>query len=52
METKHRGLIQESWDIYDGEDWTESIDEDDRIERQDLLKAIEFYESTVIIQSE
>jgi hypothetical protein len=36
----------------DNQDWADAIDEDSRIDAQDLLTAVELYESIMIVDQE
>jgi hypothetical protein len=38
-------LIQEAWDIHDGEDWRDLIDENDDAEFREMRDALDFAES-------
>jgi hypothetical protein len=42
------GLIQDAWDIYDGEDWESLIAEDIRVEEEDLKRAVNFAETRAV----
>jgi hypothetical protein len=43
-------LTKELFD--DNQDWADAIDEDNRIDAQDRLTAVEFYESIMIVDLE
>jgi hypothetical protein len=38
--------------FYDDQDWADEIDEDSRIDAQDLLTTVEFYESILMVDQE
>jgi hypothetical protein len=40
-----KGLIQEAWDVNDGEDWRDLINEDDDAEFQEMRDVLDFAES-------
>jgi hypothetical protein len=46
------GTIQEAWDIFEGEDWEDIINEDEQIESEDLQGALSFYESLTVVPEE
>jgi hypothetical protein len=37
---------------YDNQDWADEIDEDNRIDAQELLTGVDFYESMMIVDQE
>jgi hypothetical protein len=46
------GLVQDAWDIYDGEDWESLIAEDIRVEDGDLNRAVEFAETLAVLAAQ